>query len=53
MELPAPVILRCHAAFFAQVIEYDRDHENFDFLPTVEIFPDSLGAKSRFVETKW
>jgi hypothetical protein len=48
-----PVHHRMSRAFFDTVIEDDRDHENFVFLSIVEVFPDSLGAKSGFVESKW
>ena len=51
--LPALVILGCHTPFFAECIENDRDQVIFDFLPIVDIFPDSLGEKSRFVESFW
>jgi hypothetical protein len=53
VELSALFILGCPSIFFDQYIEYYRDHVIFDFFPIVHIFPDSLGPKSRSVETFW
>jgi hypothetical protein len=46
------LLSKCIIKEFASCIEHYNDQVIFDFFPIVDIFPDSLGAKSRSVETK-